>query len=84
MSAVEKFLSDRGVQAAWDETTCQDYAQLQEGDSFYQVWLENARSLEAKMNIMRKYEIGGVAAWKLGYEKDHPEIWGVLSGFANG
>lgn len=84
MSAVQKFLSDRNIEVVWDETTCQNYAQVQEGDSFYQVWIEDARSLEVKMNIMKNYNLGGVAAWKLGYEKGHPEVWEVLSGFTNG
>lgn len=84
MSAVQKFLSDRNIEVVWDETTCQNYAQVQEGDSFYQVWIEDARSLEVKMNIMKNYSLGGVAAWKLGYEKGHPEVWEVLSGFTNG
>ena len=84
MTTAANFLADQGVQAAWDEGTCQNYAEVQDGDSFYQVWLEDAQSLGAKMGIMRKYEIGGVAAWKLGYESGHPEIWGVLNGFVMG
>lgn len=84
MSAAETFLAERGVTASWDETTCQNYAELQDGDAFYQVWLEDAQSLEVKMNIMKKYGLGGVAAWKLGYESGHPEVWEVLSGFVNG
>ena len=84
MSAVQNFLSERNIEAVWDETTCQNYGEVQDGDSFYQVWIEDARSLEVKMNIMKNYNLGGVAAWKLGYEKGHPEVWEVLSGFTNG
>ena len=84
MSAVQNFLSERNIEAVWDETTCQNYGEVQDGDSFYQVWIEDARSLEVTMNIMKNYNLGGVAAWKLGYEKGHPEVWEVLSGFTNG
>ena len=84
MSAVQNFLSERNIEAVRDETTCQNYGEVQDGDSFYQVWIEDARSLEVKMNIMKNYNLGGVAAWKLGYEKGHPEVWEVLSGFTNG
>ena len=84
MSAVQNFLSERNIEAVWDETTCQNYGEVQDGDSFYQVWIEDARSLEVKMNIMKNYNLGGVAAWKLGYEKGHPEVWEALSGFTNG
>ncbi len=81
MTTAEQFLASRGITAVWDEETCQNYAEFNEGDSFYQVWLEDAKSLETKMNIMKKYGIGGVASWKLGYESGHPEIWSVLYGF---
>ena len=84
ISAVQKFVSDKGAETIWDEEACQNYAEVQDGDSFYQVWMEDAQSLEVKINIMKNYNLGGVAAWKLGYEKGHPEVWDVLTSFVNG
>ena len=43
------------------------------------LWLEDASSIEVKLNIMEKYQIGGVASWRLGYEK--PEIWDVIGAY---
>ena len=48
------------------------------------MWLENEQSLQAKLQVMEQYGIGGVAAWKLGYEAGHPEVWAVISDFAAG
>ena len=84
MTAAEDFLAQRGVEAVWDETTCQNYAQLEENGALFQVWLEDEESLQVKINVMKEYGIGGVAAWKLGYESGHPEVWTVISDFANG
>ena len=84
MTAAENFLAQRGVVASWDETTCQNYAQLEENGSLFQVWLEDEQSLQVKINVMKEYGIGGVAAWKLGYESGHPEVWAVISDFVNG
>ena len=84
ISAVQKFVSDKGAETIWDEEACQNYAEVQDGDSFYQVWMEDAQSLEVNINIMKNYNLGGVAAWKLGYEKGHPEVWDVLTSFVNG
>ena len=84
MTAAEEFLAQRGVEASWDEATCQNYAQLEENGSLFQVWLEDERSLQVKINVMKEYGIGGVAAWKLGYESGHPEVWAVISDFVNG
>ena len=84
MTTAENFLSERGIEAAWDETTCQNYAEFQEGDALFQVWLEDEESLQVKLNVMKEYGLGGVAAWKLGYESGHPEVWEVISNFVNG
>ena len=84
MTAAEDFLAQRGVEAVWDETTCQNYAQLEENGALFQVWLEDEESLQVKINVMKEYGLGGVAAWKLGYESGHPEVWTVISDFVNG
>jgi len=39
--------------------------------------LENEASIEEKMKLVPQYELGGVAAWKLGLER--PSIWEIIS-----
>ena len=76
MVTAEQFISNHGITAEWDETTCQNYGEYTSGDSRYQVWLEDADSIKVKLNVMENYGIGGVAEWRLGFEK--PEIWNVI------
>ena len=76
MVTAEQFISNHGIAAEWDETTCQNYGEYTSGDSRYQVWLEDADSIKVKLNVMENYGIGGVAEWRLGFEK--PEIWDVI------
>lgn len=76
MVTAEQFISNHGITAEWDETTCQNYGEYTSGDSRYQVWLEDADSVKVKLNVMENYGIGGVAEWRLGFEK--PEIWDVI------
>lgn len=76
MATAEQFISNHGITAEWDETTCQNYGEYTSGDSRYQVWLEDADSIKVKLNVMENYGIGGVAEWRLGFEK--PEIWDVI------
>lgn len=83
IQAAEQFLEKNGVEAVWDEETCQNYAEFTADGVFYQVWLEDEQSLEVKINVMKNYGIAGVAVWKLGFEKGRPEVWDVLAGFAN-
>lgn len=81
MELAEEFVANHKIETRWDEVTCQNYGEIQEGDSFYQVWLEDEQSIEVKLNIMQKYNIAGVASWRLGFEK--ASIWDVIGNYMN-
>ena len=63
------------MKTVWDEETQQEYAEVTSGAK-KQIWLENERSLRAKIELISKYSVAGTAAWKLGLEM--PEIWNLL------
>ncbi|NBJ93698.1 glycosyl hydrolase family 18 protein [Parablautia muri] len=79
MDMAEEYVRAHNIQTEWNEETCQNYGEYTEGGSLYQVWLEDERSIEVKLNIMDNYNIGGVASWRLGYEK--AEIWDVIGAY---
>lgn len=76
MDVAEEYVRAHNIPIEWDEETCQNYGEYMSGGSLYQIWLEDENSMEVKLNIMEKYQIGGVASWRLGYEK--PEIWDLI------
>lgn len=69
-------LKDQGVEAVWLEDIGQYYGEYMIEDVTYKIWLEEARSIEEKMKIVEKYDIAGVAGWKLALEQK--EVWDVL------
>ena len=73
MSEAQAWLDEHAITPLWDEETCQYTASREDGTALYEIWLEEPKSLEAKMSVMQKYDIAGVACWKLGFE--YPEIW---------
>lgn len=79
MSAAANYLAQYGAAASWDETTCQDYATFEADGVTYQIWLENAKSLEAKLQVMSAYQLGGIAEWKLGLET--PDVWTLIENY---
>lgn len=81
MEMAQAYIREHGITTRWDEETCQNYGEFQSGDSFCQVWLEDAESIRVKLNIMQKYEIAGVAEWKLGFEE--PSVWDVIEEYMN-
>ncbi|MCM1126398.1 MAG: glycosyl hydrolase family 18 protein [Lachnospiraceae bacterium] len=81
MDVAEEYVRAHNIAVEWDETTCQNYGEYTADGSLFQVWLEDERSIEVKLNIMEKYQIAGVASWRLGFEK--PEIWDQIESYLN-
>ncbi len=81
MEMAEEYVAAHNIEVEWDEATCQNYGEYTSGDTLHQVWLEDEKSIQVKLNIMDKYGIGGVAAWRLGFEK--PEIWDEIEAYLN-
>lgn len=79
MEAAQNFISKYNVPVAWDEETCQNYGEIEMSGTLYQVWLEDAQSIETKLTVMKNHELGGVAGWKLGLEDK--AIWDVIDAF---
>ncbi|SDB36232.1 glycosyl hydrolase family 18 protein [Butyrivibrio sp. INlla16] len=78
MDGVANVISEKGIELKWDENTCQYYGEATaENGDFYQIWNEDARSLEAKLNVMQSAGIAGVAEWALGFET--ADVWDVIA-----
>lgn len=79
MGAAQEWLANRSLTPEWDDETGQYYASYQDGTAFCEVWIENADSLNVKLNIMSNYDLAGVAAWKLGLES--ADVWSVINSY---
>lgn len=79
-------LDDYGVTPQWDSTLKQNYAEFPgtnaEGKEVtYKMWVEDDQSVEAKMQVIEKAEVAGVAEWKLGIEKE--SVWDIILKYVN-
>jgi len=45
----------------------------------HQVWFENDRSIQKKFDFVEKNNLGGIAIWTLGYDKQYENLWNLLS-----
>lgn len=79
MEAAAEFISKYDVPTVWDEEACQNYGEIEMGGTLYQVWLEDERSIETKLTVMKNLGLGGVAAWQLGLEDK--DIWDIIDAF---
>ena len=81
MSSAEKTVSNNGATPEWSEEAGQYYAEFENKDGFYQIWLEEEASIEEKAKLLKEYHLAGIASWRLGYERD--EIWDVILKYVN-
>ncbi len=75
------FLKRMNIEPAWDEVTCQNYAEWQSGNAMYQIWVEDIESIRVKLNVMSTKGVGGAAVWRLGYGT--AEVWELIDAFIN-
>lgn len=77
MDQAQQAISDNGAETYWDKTTSQNYGTYEGDGATYQIWLEDAQSVAEKVKLISKYELAGVAEWKLGFENSG--IWSVIT-----
>ena len=79
MRAAAEFVANNNIQTQWLDSECQHYGEIQKGETLYQVWLENYDSVKVKLDVMKTYDLAGVAEWKLGLET--PDIWDLITAY---
>ncbi len=81
MADAAAILKENGVEAEWDETTCQYYAEFDKDGAHYRIWLEDERSLAEKAGRVWQAELAGIGDWRLGLETKG--VWDVFAGQIN-
>ena len=81
MKDAQLVVSQAGAQITWDDVTKQNYATWESEGSTYKVWLEDAKSLQPRLQLMKDYGLAGTAAWRLGQETS--DIWDVILQYTN-
>lgn len=76
MTTTGNILRDRNLTPVYDEKTGQDYVEYKVDGATKKIWIENAKSIKARVEIVRKYDLAGVASWRRGFET--PDIWTTI------
>jgi len=76
MSDVEERMARYGLTPQWLDAAGQHYIEYADESYRYKVWIEDAKSIGLKVDLVGKYGLAGVAAWRKGFEK--PGIWDVI------
>ena len=65
------------AQKNWDESLNQYYVEYKKNGVTYKVWIEDEKSIEAKLNLISKYNLGGAAYWE--YDRSTESVWKFIS-----
>ena len=81
MSKAKEKVTEAGADITWDEEAKQNFATWTDGDTTYKIWLEDVKSLEPKLKLMKEYGLAGSAAWALGQESS--DVWPLIQQYVN-
>lgn len=61
----------------FDSTSKTPFIKYTDGNNIkHQIWFENAKSIQYKLQLVKKYNLKGIAIWRIGIED--PAIWSVI------
>lgn len=76
MDEQQDAINKLGATPKWDDNYKQNYAEIRKDAKLNKIWLEDAMSLKAKMQLIKDNNLAGVAMWKLGLETS--DVWEVM------
>jgi spore germination protein YaaH len=68
--------NSKGISVQWDQKAQVPYFKYTDETGNREVWFENSQSFEQKINLVYKYDLDGIAIWRLGMEDS--QIWNVV------
>lgn len=77
MGQAQEVVAKYNVETYWDKNTSQNYGAFENEGAEFQIWIEDAQSIAEKVKLSSKYNLAGVAAWKLGFESS--DVWQAIS-----
>jgi spore germination protein YaaH len=76
MTSVDLRIAETRGALQWLGDKGQNYLQYVSDDKTYKIWVEDERSIAARMSLVKKFGIAGAAFWRKGFEKS--ETWTVI------
>jgi spore germination protein YaaH len=77
MSAANKLVAANNAEKKWLADCGQNFVEYEKAGILYRIWLEDAESLEKRLQLLDEYALAGAAFWKLGLETS--DIWDTVA-----
>ena len=79
MAEARSCIDANGAKITWLDDCGQNYAQYEVNGVTYKVWLEDAQSLDLKLQVMKDLNLAGAAFWKSGMET--ADVWDTIASY---
>lgn len=76
MKNIPALMASKKTTAVWDASFNQYKISYVENDLTYVFWLEDENTVQARLKLAKKYDLAGVASWRLGHE--YAAIWETM------
>ncbi|WP_232277488.1 glycosyl hydrolase family 18 protein [Paenibacillus sp. 481] len=76
MRTIQELLSKQQLKPTFAEQEGQNYVEYKENGTLQRIWIEDERSIKARIDLAKRLDLAGVAAWarSLG----NAEIWDII------
>ena len=81
MGEQANLIASNGATTNWLEVEGQNYAEYINGGVTYKIWVEDATSLEKKLEVMKNNSLAGASFWKAGLEDS--AVWDTIIKYLN-
>lgn len=61
----------------YDSNSGQNYIEHIRGNTTYKLWMEDETSIKNRVELVKKYNLAGISAWRRGFETEN--IWELIS-----
>lgn len=77
ITAAQNWVEENNVELTWQDNIGQYYGETENENGTQKIWMEETKSLGLKKDLVNKYDLAGIACWKLGFET--ADIWAVIN-----
>lgn len=74
---VKELVNEKELIPSWDELSMSPWLAFEEEGEIHQIYFENERSLEVKLDLVRQNQFAGFGFWALGYEGEDKNVWSL-------
>lgn len=77
MERIKTIIAEKKLKPVFDQAAGQNYVEYTEEGALRRIWIEDDVSMKARVELVRKYDLAGVATWQRAFQT--PSIWNTIN-----